>query len=198
MLSVRCRANPALASGHESIKNTPILFVKQTMNRRTFLKLAAGGALLAGGVGGGAWSFLQHPKFGALPEGPELSRILASPHYANGVFHNMVSGPVLSGNGSFALALLRSFFMQKDRPVPPGTVPARRVDLKGWERTRDRLIWLGHSSFLIQLGGSRFLVDPVFSPFAAPSFASARAAPFTSVSIATGIPSSSLNLRRIG
>ena len=145
------------------------------MNRRTFLKLAAGGALLAGGVGGGAWSFLQHPKFGALPEGPELSRILASPHYANGVFHNMVSGPVLSGNGSFALALLRSFFMQKDRPVPPGPVPARRVDLKGWERTRDRLIWLGHSSFLIQLSGSRFLVDPVFSPFAAPVPFSTRA-----------------------
>lgn len=138
------------------------------MNRRTVLKALASVMVLSGCAGGGTWAFLRQAKFGALPTGSDLRRILASPHYANGTFHNMVSKAILSDNSSFALALLRSLVAKRTNPVPPCPVPSKRINLHMLDSLEDTIIWLGHSSFFIQLGGGRVLIDPVFSPNAAP------------------------------
>lgn len=138
------------------------------MNRRAFLKVLAATAVLGGCAGGGVWTFLQQMKFGALPEGSALQRILTSPHYADGVFHNLVPRAILSDDSSFIFALLRSLVAKRVNPVPPFPVPARHMDLHELERVQDAVLWLGHSSFLIQFGGCRILIDPVFSPYAAP------------------------------
>lgn len=138
------------------------------MNRRTFLKALTAAALLGGCAAGGTWAFLRQMKFGALPAGEALQRILASPHYADGTFHNMVPRAILSDDSSFILALLRSLVAKRVNPVPPGPVPSKHIPLHTLERTQDTVLWLGHSSFFIQLGGRRILIDPVFSPYAAP------------------------------
>lgn len=138
------------------------------MNRRTFLKTLASVAVVSGCAGGGAWAFLRQAKFGALPAGSDLQRVLTSPHYTGGIFHNVVPRAILSDNSSFALALLRSLVAKRVNPVPPCPVPSKRIDLHTLDRFQDTIIWLGHSSFFIQLGGGRILIDPVFSPHAAP------------------------------
>ena len=138
------------------------------MNRRTFFKALAAMAVLGGCAGGGAWAFLRQIKFGALPEGNALQRILASPHYGDGTFHNLVPRAILSDDSSFVLALLRSLVAKRVNPIPPGPVPSRHTPLHELERAQDAVLWLGHSSFFIQLGGRRILIDPVFSSYAAP------------------------------
>lgn len=145
------------------------------MNRRKMLKALAAAAVLGGGSAGGAWAFLGQMQFGALPEGRCLQRILASPHFAGGTFHNLIPRPILSDNSSFVLALLRSLVTRRVNPVPPGPVPSSHTSLLKLETGRDIVIWLGHSSFFIQLGGLRLLIDPVFSPFASPVSFSTRA-----------------------
>ena len=52
--------------------------------RRTALILLVLGAALAAG----SYAYLQHPKFGALPEGARLQSIERSPHYVNGEFRS--------------------------------------------------------------------------------------------------------------
>lgn len=145
------------------------------MTRRKFFKVSAAAAVLSTAAVGGIGAFLRQEQFGAFPEGEGMRRILASPHYTDGVFHNLVPGPVLSNNGSFTAALFRSFFTKKDNPIPPGPVPTRGTHPDLPERARDIVIWLGHSSFLVQIGGSRLLIDPVFSSYAAPVSFSTRA-----------------------
>lgn len=147
------------------------------MNRRKFLKIVAATAALGGCAAGGIWTFLQQMQFGALPEGNALQRILASPHYRNGTFHNLIPRAILSDDSSFVLALLRSLVARRDNPVPPAPIPSKKVSLHTLEPSRDMVLWLGHSSFFMQQGGLRILIDPVLSPYAAPVSFSTRAFP---------------------
>jgi len=125
----------------------------------------------------GVWIFLESPQFGALPGGARLERIQKSPHYADGVFHNLLPTQTLTDGRSFVGTLLQSFFLKKDTPVPPGPVPTVKTSLKSLDRNTDIVIWLGHSSFFTQLGGQRILIDPVLSDHAAPVSFSTRAFP---------------------
>ena len=156
------------------------------MKRRTFLKMAVGGLAFSGVAVGGAGLFLHQPAFGAMSK--ETPVFLDSFHYRGGVFHNSLPTPILSDGSSFAGALVRSFFTKKDRPVPPCPVPSVHVELDSLEKSRDMVVWFGHSSFLVQMGGTRFLIDPVFSPYAAPVSFSTRAFPGATPYTAVDIP----------
>lgn len=145
------------------------------MNRRTFLRGAACAALVAGAGAGGTLAFLRQEAFGALPEGEALRRVVASAHYADGEFRNIIPRPILSDGSSFAGALIRSVTETRVRPEPPGPVPSCRPDFNALDRSRDLVVWLGHSSFFLQLGGRRLLIDPVFSDHASPFSFSVRA-----------------------
>lgn len=158
------------------------------MNRRKFLGILAGAAVTAGAGAGGVLSFLGQEKFGALPEGEEMRRILLSPHYADGEFRNLIPRPVLSDGSSFAGALIRSLVEKKTDPEPPCPVPSRTPDFSRLDASRDAVIWLGHSSFLLHLGGRRFLIDPVFSDHAAPVSFSTRAFAGTTPLTARDLP----------
>ena len=155
------------------------------VKRRTFLGAAA--AALALGAGGGA-AFLGQEKFGALPEDDALSRIKASPNYADGEFRNLVPRPVLSDGSTLAGTFFR--FITKKRPpsVTPRHVPSKKPDFRALPRTAEALIWLGHSSFFLQLGGKRVLIDPVFSDHASPVSFNVRAFPGTMLCSATDLP----------
>ena len=156
------------------------------MKRRTFLKIAAGGVALSGAAAGGARLFLRQPPFGAMME--DIPAFSNSFHYRDGEFYNRLPTPILSDGGSFAGALIRSLFAKKDRPVPPCPLPSVHVELASLEKSRDMVIWFGHSSFLVQMGGTRFLIDPVFSPYAAPVSFSTRAFPGATPYAAADMP----------
>ena len=126
---------------------------------------------LIGGVGGigaltlGGCAFTRASRFGRLPQGTRLERILASPNYRNGAFRNLPSSyvPPLrpdDGRGGVWSALFRKTAL---RLVPKaGEIPVVKTDLLNLARNRDVFVWFGHSSYFLQLGGIRVLVDPVF------------------------------------
>ena len=159
------------------------------MTRRKFLKvLAAAVVAIAAGLGGAAWAILRQTKFGALPEGEALRRILASPHFRDGEFQNIVPIHILNTNDSLAAGFIKSLFIKRVNPTPPAPIPSQRVNLHALDRKQDLIIWLGHSSFFLQLGGVRFLLDPVFSPHASPFFFAVRAFPGTNPYTAEDFP----------
>jgi L-ascorbate metabolism protein UlaG (beta-lactamase superfamily) len=94
-------------------------------------------------------------------------RILASPQFRNGRFHNTAGvGPDLQGN---TLPVMREFFFGKPR-APRITIPV--IDPRpAWTKpiaSGLRLTWLGHSTLLIEIDGLRILTDPVFGKRASP------------------------------
>ena len=139
--------------------------------------------LLAGVAATGGYAFLQHPKFGALPEGTHIQAVEHSPHYWGGEFHNLVDTPMRTGDSSF-LSNVLSLLLDRNRNLkPPVSLPSTRIDLKALPPGEDAVIWLGHSSFFLQLGGKRILIDPVFSanagPFPGTNVAFAGTTPYT-------------------
>lgn len=147
------------------------------MKRRTFFKMAAGCLVFSGTAAGGVGLFLHQPAFGAGIE--DIPAFWESFHYRNGTFHNTLPTPILSDGSSFSGALVRSFFAKKDNPIPPSPIPSVHIELASLEKSRDLIVWLGHSSFLVQMDGTRFLIDPVLSPYAAPVSFSTQAFPGT-------------------
>lgn len=120
-------------------------------------------------LGVAGFAYLQHPKFGPSAAAIRSPAVLASPNYSGGAFHNQVPTPILTGNTSFAEALLRNLTEPKPADIrPPAPIPTVTTDLKSLPREEDLVVWLGHSSFYVHLNGQRILIDPVFSTYAAP------------------------------
>lgn len=141
------------------------VLLNEMMDRRLFLKAAMmAPALLAGGFSGSVWLFLKQAKFGGTAQGERLERILRSPNFRNGQFHNQLNTPVMTGeNGT-----LKFFFNRSKRLKPSAPIPSMRCDLRAISADENYFVWLGHSSYLLQADGKRILVDPVLSGRASP------------------------------
>ncbi|MEA9390234.1 MBL fold metallo-hydrolase [Acerihabitans sp. TG2] len=108
------------------------------------------------------------PSFGRLPEGTRLERINASPNYVNGEFRNQLPTTTFSDGGDRVSVLWDVMFGGRERVKPTHTLPQVKTDMKTLDPHRDRVLWLGHSSYYLQLAGQRILIDPIFSSYAAP------------------------------
>ncbi|HOE43740.1 MAG TPA: hypothetical protein PLB25_19230 [Rhodoferax sp.] len=51
----------------------------------------------------GACAYLQHPRFGDYQQGERQTTNERSPHFADGVFHKLVTTPMLAGGGDSSL-----------------------------------------------------------------------------------------------
>ena len=71
---------------------------------------------------------------------------------------------------SSALEMIQEWFTPRIDGSPPQALPQIAPDLTAFLEAADyaKIIWLGHSSFLLNLDGVTVLVDPVFSDTAAP------------------------------
>lgn len=136
------------------------------MKKIYFLLKALAVVIALGGVA--IVAYLQHPLFGQLPQGERLTRLVQSPNFANGIFHNQIDTPLSTTDQSQLSMWRETIFGQAGQPRPPGAIPAIKTDLKALDSTQDVVVWLGHSSYFVQLGGRRILIDPVFSANAAP------------------------------
>jgi L-ascorbate metabolism protein UlaG (beta-lactamase superfamily) len=112
--------------------------------------------------------FLRQPKFGKTPGREILEKIRQSPHYKNGAFQNLSPTPSLTEGASFYTVLKEFFFSEKKKRKPSGTIPSSKTDLLALDRSKDVLVWFGHSSYFMQVDGKRILVDPVLSGAASP------------------------------
>ncbi|WP_425057943.1 hypothetical protein SCACP_25210 [Sporomusa carbonis] len=134
--------------------------------RKMLLALVISFAILSIGIG----LYVQHPKFGTLPEGSCLEKIKSSPNYVDGQFQNLVPTPQFSEGNSTASVWWYFLFAKKERLTPTTSIPTVKTDLKTLDKDKVAVIWLGHSSYFMQLGGKRILIDPVLSSYAAPVF----------------------------
>lgn len=155
---------------------------------RRMLRGAAALTSLSALLSMGACAYLQHPKFGAHPEGERLERVRRSPQYVDGAFRYLIDTPTLV-EGHSTLSVIWGNLRQPAQYLRPAApVPSVKTDLRALDVARDAVIWLGHSSYFVVLAGQRILIDPVFSEFAAPVSSSTRAFEGTTLYTAGDMP----------
>ncbi len=113
-------------------------------------------------------------NFGKKPFGNHLEKIKASPFYKFGAFENRIPTQMMGEDVSM-FKVSMSFFSKPKDVSPVSVIPSVKTDLKDYAGNEPRIIWFGHSSYLIQAGGKNILVDPVFSGFASPFSFSVKA-----------------------
>lgn len=138
------------------------------LNRKIIKRIMISAALIIGLVSISVFAYMQHPKFGRKPQGARLERMKLSPHFRDGVFHNLSYTPVMAEGVSYLSVVWDFIFKKVPNAKPERTIPSVKSDLKQLDINKDIVIWFGHSSYFIQLAGKRFLVDPVFSGSASP------------------------------
>ncbi|MCD0448824.1 MBL fold metallo-hydrolase [Actinocorallia sp. API 0066] len=107
------------------------------------------------------WAFRDVPgSLGALDPGP---RVLRSPHYRDGRFHNLhEADPSLPEPGSAVREYVRG-----EQRTPLAPIPVVRPRFGAPEPLT--VHWLGHGTSLVDIEGRRILFDPVFSERCSPS-----------------------------
>lgn len=137
--------------------------MKKKLRKMVTVIGALAGVLLLGG-----WAYLQHPKFGELPEGEAHASLARSSNYVDGAFRNLEETPMFTQDRSFLSVLVENLGSSSEGLRPQDAIPSVKTDLRALDVGEDLVVWLGHSSYYVQLGGKRILIDPVFSVDAAP------------------------------
>lgn len=106
--------------------------------------------------------FLSQPKFGSLPSGERLERILRSSNYYEGEFHNLTPTSMMTGNKNRWQTLWDFVFVNRENVRPDKPMPAIKTNLQQLPEAMDLMVWFGHSSYLLQVDSKKILVDPVF------------------------------------
>lgn len=136
--------------------------VAQMARRTALLAPVAGAALVRAG-----W---QVPAaIGGRPEGERLARMMRSPHYRDGAFHNTVPASIAPpSNGP---GIMRELLFGKEQRKPTRPVPLVVPSLHAPPLDGLRVTWLGHATVLVEVEGRRILFDPVWSERVSPSTA---------------------------
>ncbi len=133
------------------------------LKRRMFLTLSITGVIALAG-----FFTLRLPSFGATSIGNGLKRIRNSKNFKNGKFENEEDTPMLSADASYP-KMMAKFFKNDPLREPQKPLPTiKPVFLPPPTDDSYRLIWFGHSSYLLQIAGKNILVDPVFCERASP------------------------------
>ena len=126
---------------------------------------------------------IRLPVFGAHPD--ELDRASYQRSSAfnvdKGIFQNRRAELFQQmREGSSTIGMLKEWFTERADGTPASALPEVKPDMQEFVNYDGsaKIIWLGHSSFLLNLAGSIILIDPVFSAYAAPvSFTAQRFQP---------------------
>jgi L-ascorbate metabolism protein UlaG (beta-lactamase superfamily) len=135
---------------------------------RGALRLAAGTATLAAG----GWVLRAvHGAPAALGADPTAIRAAAvrSPHFRDGVFHNVDPTSQFNFDREQQRLLVREFVGGRSATRPPGPVPLATPRLVDGSAGGLAVTWFGHSTTLVEIDGYRILTDPVWSDRCSPS-----------------------------
>lgn len=113
------------------------------------------------------------PVFGTRPSEDEKKKFGQSSHYNSeeGIFQNRRPDLVKEmRKRAFSFKMLKDFFSDGVDRTPSKPLPEIKPDITAFlQPSADlKVIWFGHSSFILNFSGKIILVDPVFSGSAAP------------------------------
>jgi len=153
------------------IRDKSTTWIQHTLKKRYWVPVVV---LLTIPVG------LKLPVFGGHPSAEDRERFASSIAFnqSKGIFENR--RPELleqMRSDSLSFELLKEWFSMRDAAEPADKLPEQMPDLAEFVEPAEKtkLIWLGHSTFLLNIDGVIVLVDPVFSDYASPlSFAAQR------------------------
>lgn len=110
------------------------------------------------------------PQFGGEDSAQDLVSYKKSGHYKDGKFQNLI--PTNPDDMTFAkmLSVSKDFILGLPRTKPEFDLPLKKVDSTYLEKSLhlDKLIWFGHSAFLLQLDGKNILLDPMLGESPSP------------------------------
>ncbi|WP_419212885.1 MBL fold metallo-hydrolase [Maribacter sp. X9] len=110
------------------------------------------------------------PQFGGKPTEKQRERYTTSPQYTNGKFSN--TGGVDSKLGfKDILKTMKGYFVPRPNTIPDKNITVKKIDSTdiATYTGATRLIWFGHSTFLVQVKGKNILIDPMFGRVPAPN-----------------------------
>ncbi len=109
------------------------------------------------------------PEFGGKHDASDVARYESSGHYNDGKFENNIPTDMDMGFKDMMSTMAEFIKGGKDRK-PDHLLPQLAVDSASIADYSGptRLIWFGHSSFLLQMDGKNILIDPMLGPVPAP------------------------------
>lgn len=120
------------------------------------------------------------PVFGAKPSKAQREAYEAYPNYSRGRFHNLMPQFTVTESSEFIDDSLHNKAERRpDQPLPY-LKPSPEDIVATSEHAR--LLWFGHSTFLIEIDGVRLLLDPMMSDYPSPL------PPFGGKRFAEGLP----------
>mgnify|MGYP002476009059 FL=1 len=109
------------------------------------------------------------PEFGGKPTEADKTRYSKSKNFKDGKFENLNKANM---DMSFKQTVTTMIDFIKGTPNarPSFNLPVEKVDSLNWEQndSTNRLVWFGHSSFLLKLDGKNILLDPMLGEVPAP------------------------------
>lgn len=110
------------------------------------------------------------PQFGANPSKEKQAQYEKLAYFSDGKFSNLMPTNMDMDFGK-AMKMLPEFFKNDPSRRPDFDLPIERRDsleLVG-QNHPTRLVWFGHSTFLLQMDGKNILIDPMFGEVPAPN-----------------------------
>lgn len=110
------------------------------------------------------------PEFGGKPDKAKREIYKKSTHYEDGKFVNLVETSMDMSFGSI-VETLSEFIKGNPNGRPNESLPIIEHDSLeiAQNKSKSRLIWFGHSAFLLQMDGKNILIDPMLGKVPAPS-----------------------------
>ncbi|WP_378187848.1 MBL fold metallo-hydrolase [Aquimarina sp. W85] len=109
------------------------------------------------------------PQFGGTPSKDEIAHYKKSDNYKSG---NFVNTNAINLNMSFKdiSKILINYFKKQPNTIPVKQLTVNKIDSLNLVNYKgdSRLIWFGHSTFLLQLNKKTILIDPMFGDVPAP------------------------------
>lgn len=110
------------------------------------------------------------PQFGGEDSTQDLINYEKSGHYKDGKFQNLIPTNPDDMTITDILSVSKDFIFGVTRTEPEFELPQEKVDSVYLEKSihEDKLIWFGHSAFLLQLDGQNILLDPMLGETPSP------------------------------
>ncbi len=109
------------------------------------------------------------PQFGGNASDQQKALYVKSSNYYQGKFKNQIPVQMDMSLSDMRKSLV-GYFNPSANTIPEKAIKVEKIDSVGIVNYTDksRLIWFGHSTFLLQMDGNKILIDPMFGKVAAP------------------------------